>query len=312
MLVSWASHKARTATLPGTCRGTLPGTLHGKVGKRFCVLRPALDEPETSHFPRLRLTSMCGRIALYSPPERLARRLGAALSDDLGDASQPRWNVPPTQTVLALVHPRRKRSATTGHPDETGPTEEKGEPERLLESFRWGLIPWWAKDSSIGNKQFNARAETLDRRSAYRSALAERRCLVVADGFYEWKSKQSDAPGSKTPFFFTRTDGEPLTFAGLWEIWRDSTQPRETRQKIRSCTIVTTGAGPDVVSVHDRMPVVVEPPDIDTWLDGGPLDPGTLHRVLEPSPAGTLSGLVVSTRVNSVRNEGPELVEAAG
>ena len=134
---------------------------------------------------------------------------------------------------------------------------------------------------------------------------------MVADGFYEWKAKVSESPAPKTPYYFTRSDGDPLTFAGLWETWRDPTQPRETRQKIRSCTIVTTEAGPDIASVHDRMPVLVEPGDIDTWLGAGPLDRGTLERVLRPSRAGTLSALVVSTRVNSVRNEGPELVEAA-
>jgi len=249
---------------------------------------------------------MCGRIALYSPPERLARRLGASLGEDLGDAAQPRWNVPPTQTVLALVDRHRERADAAGTHDEAAGTD------RLLASFKWGLIPWWAKDPSIGNKQFNARAETLGRRSAFRSALAERRCLVVADGFYEWKAKVSADGRPKTPFFFTRSDGEPLTFAGLWEVWRDPAQPKEARQKIRSCTIVTTDSGPDIASVHDRMPVVVERDDFDTWLGDGPLDPGTLERVLRPSPAGTLSSFVVSTRVNSVRNEGPELVEAAG
>jgi putative SOS response-associated peptidase YedK len=255
---------------------------------------------------------MCGRIALYTPPERLARRLGAALAGDLGDAAEPRWNVPPTQTVLALVHPRREKADAARASDDAASPEQTSHPERLLASFRWGLIPWWAKDPSIGNKQFNARAETLVKRSAFRSALAERRCLVVADGFYEWKARKSAESGPKTPLYFTRSDGEPLTFAGLWETWRDPTQPRETRQRIHSCTIVTTDAGPDVEAVHNRMPVVVEPADIDIWLGAGPLDPKTLERVLEPSPAGTLSGIVVSTRVNSVRNEGPELVEAAG
>jgi putative SOS response-associated peptidase YedK len=249
---------------------------------------------------------MCGRIALYTPPDRLARRLGAALAPDLGDAAQPRWNVPPTQTVLALVHPRHEKAEAAGSSDEVD------RPERLLAAFRWGLVPWWAKDPSIGNKQFNARAETLEKRSAFRSALAERRCLVVPDGFYEWKAKQPGETGRKTPLFFTRSDGEPLTFAGLWETWRDPTQPRETRQRIHSCTIVTTDAGPDVAAIHNRMPVVVESGDIDTWLGEGTLDRGTLERLLAPSPEGTLSGLVVSTRVNSVQNDGPELVEAAG
>jgi putative SOS response-associated peptidase YedK len=190
-------------------------------------------------------------------------------------------------------------------------TGEVGEPHLLIASFRWGLIPWWAKDPAIGNKQFNARAETLERKPAFRSALAERRCLVLADGFYEWRRETVADRLRKTPFFFTRSDGEPMAFAGLWETWRDPSVPRELRQKIRTCTIITTASGPDTAAVHDRMPVVVERGNFDEWLDPGPLDEMTVSALLRPSPAGTLHALEVSTRVNSVRNDDPELLEAA-
>ncbi len=259
---------------------------------------------------------MCGRIALYTPPERLARQFDAGLTSDLGEAGEPHWNLPPTQGVLALVRPRRKsteskeaeskEAESSNESRSSEETHEVGEPDRLIAAFRWGLIPWWAKDPAIGNKQFNARAETLDRKPAFRSALAERRCLVLADGFYEWKKETVADRLLKTPFFFSRSDGEPLAFAGLWETWRDPSLPRELRQGIRTCTIITTASGPDIEAVHDRMPVVVERGDFDEWLDPGPLDETTLSSLLRPSPAGTLQALEVSTRVNSVRNEGPD------
>jgi putative SOS response-associated peptidase YedK len=194
----------------------------------------------------------------------------------------------------------------------SGAAEEPGEaeePRLLIASFRWGLIPWWAKDPAIGNKQFNARAETLERKPAFRSALAERRCLVLADGFYEWKRETVADRLRKTPFFFTRSDAEPMAFAGLWETWRDPSVPREFRQKVRSCTIITTASGPDTEAVHDRMPVVMERGNFDEWLDPGQLEEKTVSALLRPSPPGTLHALEVSTRVNSVRNDDPELLE---
>lgn len=253
---------------------------------------------------------MCGRIALYTPPERLARRLGATLAPDLGEAAEPHWNLPPTQEVLAMVRPRPRSDGSPDHPEPSEGSNRAGHPPRLIASFRWGLVPWWAKDPAIGNKQFNARAETLAKRPAFRSALAERRCLVLADGFYEWKKETVAGKQRRIPYFFTRSDGEPLAFAGLWETWRDPSVPRDQRTRIRTCTIITTDSGPDIVSVHDRMPVVVEPDEFDEWLDPEPLDDGTLATVLSPSPAGTLRAVEVSPKVNSVRNEGPELLEA--
>lgn len=247
---------------------------------------------------------MCGRIALYTPPERLARQLDAALSKDLGDAAEPRWNVPPTQTVLALVHPDPERAAAAN------PPIELSESGRLLRTFRWGLIPWWAKDAAIGNKFFNARAETIETKGPFRSALEKKRCLVIADGFYEWRKDPGSEGRRKTPFYISRSDGLPLAFAGLWESWRDPSQPKDVAQRILSCTIVTTAGGPDVEAIHDRMPVVIEPDDFDEWILPGALDEVEIAALLHPSPPGTLTVREVSDRVNSVKNEGPDLVES--
>jgi putative SOS response-associated peptidase YedK len=248
---------------------------------------------------------MCGRIALYTPPDRLARQLDAALAPDLGDASEPRWNVPPTQTVLALVHPDPERAAGAD------PPIKLSESGRLLTTFRWGLIPWWAKDLSIGNKFFNARAETIETKSPFKSPLEKKRCLVIADGFYEWRKDTEGEGRKKTPFYITRSDGEPFAFAGLWESWRDPSPPRESAQRILSCTIITTTADEDIETIHDRMPVVVERDNFDEWLLPGTLDHAELATLLQPAPKGTLALREVSNQVNSVKNDGPELVEPA-
>lgn len=300
--------KAPASTLRATCQRTLRRTLLERRNLRFT----RIITPKRPLLTGLGSIPMCGRIALYSTPERLARRFDAGLAPDLGDAAEPHWNIPPTQGVLAMVHPRHKGAESkeeTRETAEAGEAGEAGEAHRLIASFRWGLIPWWAKDPSVGNKQFSARAETLERRPAFRSALAERRCLVLADGFYEWKKEiVADRP-RKTPYFFTRADGEPMAFAGLWETWRDPSVPRELRTKVRSCTIITTSGGPDIQAIHDRMPVVVERDDFDEWLEPGLLSELELSALLRPASAGTLHSIEVSTRVNSVRNEGPELLE---
>jgi putative SOS response-associated peptidase YedK len=180
----------------------------------------------------------------------------------------------------------------------------------LLQSFRWGLVPWWAKDLSIGNRQFNARAETVETKSSFKKLLEKRRCLVVADGFYEWKKDSAAGKHPRTPYYFTRSDGEPLAFAGLWDSWRDPSLPKDERPRILSCTIITTSGSPDIQSVHDRMPVIVEPDHFDAWLNPEPLDALALGAILEPSPQGTLASRQVSTSVNSVQHEGPELIDA--
>ena len=236
---------------------------------------------------------MCGRIDLHTPPSRLARLLHAELAAGVDPEGTPRWNLPPTEGVLALVGGRREDA-----------------PPRVLTVFRWGLVPWWAKDPSIGNRMINARAESLEDRNAYRDAFAHRRCLVIADGFYEWQAAEGGARGRKIPYYFRRADGAPLAFAGLWERWHDPARSKQEGDVLRTCTIVTTDAGPDVAAVHDRMPVVMEAGHFDEWLDPGWEETEALRPLLVPSPAGTLVSYRVDPAVNDVRNDGPELVEA--
>jgi len=237
---------------------------------------------------------MCGRIDLHTPPSRLARLLHAELAAGVDPQGAPRWNLPPTEGVLALVAGQRPGGAA-----------------RVLVSFRWGLVPTWAKDPAVGNRMINARAESLEAKPAFREAFAARRCLVVADGFYEWQAADPGAPRkSRVPYYFHRADGAPLTFAGLWDRWRDPSRRPEEGAVLRSCTIVTTAAGPDVAAVHDRMPVVVEADGVDPWLDPGLRDAGFLAGLLVASRPGVLTSHRVDPAVNDVRNDGPELVAA--
>jgi putative SOS response-associated peptidase YedK len=236
---------------------------------------------------------VCGRIDLHTPPARLARLLEATLAPGVDGDGTPRWNLPPTEGVLALVAGRRP-----------------GVSARVLAPFRWGLVPWWAKDAAVGNRMINARAETLGERTAYRDAFADRRCLVVADGFYEWFRPDPSSRAGRVPYYFHRSDGAPLTLAGLWDRWRDPARRPEEGDVLRSCTIVTTAAGPDVSRIHDRMPVVVEADHVDAWLDPEIHEPAALLSLLGPSPAGILVSHQVGTAVNDVRNDGPELVQA--
>lgn len=249
---------------------------------------------------------MCGRIALYTPPARLARFFHARQAAGPGEGSgsselpesestvqvAPSWNVAPSRRVLAVV-PARDRS------------------ERLLVPLQWGLVPFWAKDPSIGNRMINARAESVASHSAYRRAFERRRCLVVADGFYEWKGTEVPAASGRTrrmrqPWYFQRVDGTPLAFAGLWESWRPAEDPGPV---LRTCTIITTGAGPDVAPVHDRMPVVVEADDWDEWIGIDEARQQALLSLLGPSNNGTLVGHPVDPRVNRPEVDEPGLVE---
>jgi putative SOS response-associated peptidase YedK len=184
---------------------------------------------------------------------------------------------------------------------------------RILDQFRWGLVPHWAKDVRMGNKLINARAETVAKTPAYRSAFAAHRCLIVVDGFYEWQVPDPSQPKKKVPFYFARADGRPLTFAGLYETWWDKTRSADPDPDtlLRTCTIITTAAGPDMVEVHNRMPVILETDVFDPWLDRRHHDTGALRHLLLPAPAGTLLKHPVSTEVNSPRHDGPQLLAAA-
>ena len=227
---------------------------------------------------------MCGRFVSATPPDQIAAYFGTEAPEAL---LEPSWNVAPTKDVYAVLS-----DGSTRH----------------LDAFHWGLIPFWAKDAKIGAKMVNARAESLADKSAYRTAFARRRCIVPADGFYEWR-RDPDAPpkAKKQPYFIHRPDGQPFAFAGLWEVWRG---PDKDQPPLRSCTIVTTEANSALATIHDRMPVVLPEAAWETWLDREVDDLDLLGRLLVPAPPELTVLHPVATTVNSVRNDGPELVEA--
>ncbi|MGH8194972.1 MAG: SOS response-associated peptidase [Woeseiaceae bacterium] len=218
---------------------------------------------------------MCGRFAFYSAAEATAALFGA----DAPLPVEPRYNIAPTQYIASLRQ------------SEAGAIE--------LTLLRWGLVPFWAKDPSIGNRMINARVETLAGKPAFRDAFQKRRCLILADGFYEWRKE----PHGKTPFFISLASGQPFAFAGLWEAWRD----RESGESLQTATVVTTAAHGLMAELHDRMPVVLEPPAGQRWLEG---PAGLLDEVTASVPP--LRAWPVDTRVNNARNEGAELIEPVG
>jgi putative SOS response-associated peptidase YedK len=180
---------------------------------------------------------------------------------------------------------------------------------RHLDAFHWGLVPLWAKDPKIGSKMINARAETLAEKNAYKSAFKRRRCLIPADGFYEWR-KDPDAPpkAKKQPYFIHNPSGEPYAFAGLWEVWRG---PNKDQEPLRSCTIITTSPNEPMATIHDRMPVILPRSAWGTWLDREIDDLDLLGKLLVPAPAEIITMHTVSTDVNNVRNNAAHLVEEA-
>ncbi len=172
-------------------------------------------------------------------------------------------------------------------------------------------MPFWAKDPKIGNRMINARSETLAEKNSYKRPFAKRRCIIPADGFYEWKKIEGQK--RKQPMYMSRVDGEPLAFAGLWEIWRDPnhTDADGEPMELFSCTIITGEPNEKVAEVHDRMPVMLPPDAWDTWLDRDNQDTDALQGLLVPAPAQLITLHPVSTEVNNVRNNGPHLVEEA-
>ena len=179
---------------------------------------------------------------------------------------------------------------------------------RALGTFKWGLVPYWAKDPSVGNRMINARAEGIESKPAFRAAMARRRCLIPADAFYEWQ-RRTDAGGrsaGKLPFAIRRRDGRPMAFAGLWEVWRDPGNP--DADPMRTCAIVTTAANELMAPIHDRIPVVLDAADWEQWLDPS-VDPDKARGLLVTPPSEWFELFPVSSRVNNASNEGPELLD---
>ena len=226
---------------------------------------------------------VCGRIALFSPPARLARLLDATLAAGIDPDAHPNWNVGPQQRLFAVT---------------------LSDGERTLDRYRWGLIPSWAKDPSIANRLFNARGETVAEKPSFRSAFAQRPCVIPVDGFYEWDHR---AGRQKQPHYFTRLDGQPLLFAGLCEQWHDPHLERSA-PAIQTCTVITTTPSDDMSELHDRMPVVLDTHDVDQWLNVHQYGPDERALLLRPAPKETLSHHGVDVAVGSVRNNGPELI----
>lgn len=218
---------------------------------------------------------MCGRFAFYSPAEATAALFGASSPADV----KPRYNIAPTQFIAAV--------------------REDEQQAREVAMLRWGLVPFWAKDPSIGNRMINARAETVAEKPSFRNAYKKRRCLVLADGFYEWR-KEGD---TKTPYFISLADGSPFAFAGLWENWSS----KESDESLQTTAIITTGASDFMAQIHQRMPVVLLPEHAGRWLDG---DMELLQEVIGKPPS--FRAWPVNRTVNNARNEGEELIDPAG
>jgi putative SOS response-associated peptidase YedK len=219
---------------------------------------------------------MCGRYTLITAPDVLVQQFGL---EELPLLS-PRYNIAPTQQVTAV---RR-------------PTEGA---RRELVFLRWGLIPSWAEDATIGNRLLNARADTVADKPSFRSAFRSRRCLVLADGFFEWQT----AEGRKQPFYFRSRGGEAFAIAGLWERWSRG------GKAVESCTLITTEANALVLPTHDRMPAILSRDDYEGWLDPAVQDAERLQSLLRSYPPEQMTAWPVSGRVNSPRHDDPACVE---
>lgn len=300
---------------------------------------------------------MCGRVTSYTAAETLAEIFDVALAAELPEEER-HWNLGPTTTLWGISEQRKHQpiatpsgastsvstpAAGSSHAGEPGGSSHAAGPggpadtsdgpssRMVLDGYRWGLIPSWSSSMSEGARFFNARAETVADKPAYRRAFRQRRLVVVVDGFYEWRHQpeESSAPtgelpgtrgaggsrgagvsrgtgGSRTkgrgePYYFRRADGYPLTFAGLWEPWHNPADG----SWVHSCTIITTEAGPDLADLHDRMPVILEPDQLAAWLTG----PSEDTSLLRQAPPETLYRVPVDPKVGNVRNDDESLIE---
>ena len=222
---------------------------------------------------------MCGRFVQYSPLETVQKifSIGTVPFETI-----PNYNVAPTQKILTVV---------------------KHDSENKLKKLYWGLVPFWAKDISIGSRMINARVETVSEKPSFRNALAKRRCLIPADGFYEWEG----VPGHKQPFFITTNSDEPFAFAGLWETWTN--KESDEKSVYNSCTIITTEASGLIGEIHNRMPAILIPEFHEKWLDTEIQDSKKLGAILQDGLIRDMQFYPVSKHVNSVKNNDPSCIK---
>ena len=219
---------------------------------------------------------MCGRFTLTIDPADLRDAFpGLAFPEEM----TPRYNVAPSQLVAVIANNGKNQ----------------------VEFFKWGLVPSWAKDVSIGNRMINARAETLAEKPSFRAAYKRRRCLILADGFYEWKPVAGQK--AKTPMLIKMKSGQPFAFAGLWEAWHP-----DQEDAILSCTIITTTPNALMEKIHDRMPAILKPEAYPLWLDPAEQAPDKLGKLLKPYPASQMTAFAVSRLVNDPRQDSPECI----
>ena len=225
---------------------------------------------------------MCGRFTLKTDPETLTETF-PSFTTPAADEMAPRYNIAPSQPVAVVPN----------------------NGENSVEFFQWGLIPSWAKDPKIGNRMINARSETLAEKPSFRTPYKRRRCLILSDGFYEWRSE----PGSKskTPIYIRLKSEKPFAFAGLWEAWYPSTDD----DPLLSCTIITTSPNSLMETIHRRMPVILEPDAYDLWLDPSEQSPKQLDGLLKPYPAEEMMAYPVSRLVNRPSNDSPDCIAPA-
>ncbi|WP_075618661.1 SOS response-associated peptidase [Paenisporosarcina indica] len=223
---------------------------------------------------------MCGRYSLFMNLNKLEERFGEATFE--AEDYEPSYNIAPSQYILTVINDGSKNR---------------------LGYLKWGLVPPWAKDSKIGFKMINARSETVHEKPSFRESLKKKRCLVVADSFFEWKKTDRD----KVPMLVKLKSEEPFAMAGLWETWKSS-----TGEAIHTCTVLTTEPNELMASIHDRMPVILKPEDEHTWLDPSIQDIKVLQHLLRPFEDNRLEAYEVSSMVNSPKNNSPALVQRVG
>ena len=225
---------------------------------------------------------MCGRFTLRTDPETLTETF-PGFTTPAPDEMTPRYNIAPSQAIAVVPN----------------------NGENSVEFFQWGLIPSWAKDPKIGNRMINARSETLAEKPSFRTPYKRRRCLILSDGFYEWRSEPESK--SKTPIYIRLKSEKPFAFAGLWEAW----YPRPDDEPLHSCTIITTSPNALMESIHRRMPVILEPDAYDLWLDPSEQSPKQLDGLLKPYPAEEMMAYPVSRLVNRPSNDSPDCIAPA-